>query len=244
MLDKFCFYFLLFIIYSFIGWLMEVVGKLIEKKKFINRGFLIGPYCPIYGWGCITIIILLSKYMNNLVILFIMAIFICSILEYFTSYFMEKIFHARWWDYSKNKFNINGRICLETMIPFGILGCLILYIVNPFIVSKINTLSTNTINLISLIIFSIFVLDNIISFDVILKFKTTMKTMEKDGTEEITKRVKEVLIKRNWLFRRLIKAFPNIKNRKDFLLDIQKRIDRELKNVNDKINDTINKVIK
>lgn len=74
---------------------MEVMCKLIELKKFINRGFLIGPYCPIYGWGCILIIILLNKYTNDPVILFIMSVLICSALEYFTSYFMEKMFNAR-----------------------------------------------------------------------------------------------------------------------------------------------------
>ena len=134
-IEKLSLLFLLFITYSFIGWCMEVGCKLVELKKFINRGFLIGPYCPIYGWGCILIIILLNKYTNDPLVLFIMAIVICSILEYFTSYFMEKLFKARWWDYSRRKFNINGRICLETMIPFGLLGCLIMYFVNPFFVS-------------------------------------------------------------------------------------------------------------
>ena len=120
MLYNFCFYFLVFIIYSFLGWVMEVFGKFIEKHRFINRGFLIGPVCSIYGFGCIFMYFLLDKYKNNLFILFIAAIFVCSILEYFTSYFMEKIFKTRWWDYTRRKFNINGRICLETMIPFGI----------------------------------------------------------------------------------------------------------------------------
>ena len=101
-------YLLLFFIYSNAGWLMEVIGKLIEKKKFINRGFLIGPYCPIYGHGAILITILLEKYTNDPIALFIMGVVICSILEYLTSYFMEKIFHARWWDYSRYKFNINA----------------------------------------------------------------------------------------------------------------------------------------
>lgn len=238
MIDKLCFYFLLFIIYSFLGWIMEVSGKLIEKKRFINRGFLVGPYCPIYGWGCLAIILLLAKYKDNIILLFIMAIIICSILEYLTSYLMEKLFNARWWDYSKRKFNINGRICLETMIPFGILGSLITYIVNPFITKKITMLSTQTINIISITIFIIFLIDNIISFDVIFKFKKTMKTIEKDGTEEITKKVKKILTEKNWLYRRLIKAFPNTKNYKEFLIEIHDKIEKEIKSINDKINQT------
>src|SRR5574344_2723105 len=132
------YYFLLFMFYSFLGWIVEVVCKLIEKHKFINRGFLIGPYCPIYGWSCIFMILTLTKYENDPIILFLMAIVICSILEYFTSYFMELIFKTRWWDYSKKKYNINGRICLETMIPFGILGTIVIYIINPFFLGIIN----------------------------------------------------------------------------------------------------------
>ena len=126
-------YFLLFMIYSVLGWIMEVTCKLIQYKRFINRGFLIGPYCPIYGCGGILITVLLNRYMSDPFVLFVMAILLCGTLEYLTSYFMEKAFKARWWDYSQRKFNINGRICLGTIIPFGILGLFISYVSNPFL---------------------------------------------------------------------------------------------------------------
>ena len=131
-------YFLLFLAYSFLGWLMEVIGKLIQLKRFINRGFLIGPYCPIYGCGALLITFLLKKYIDDPFTLFIMAILLCGTLEYLTSYFMEKIYHARWWDYSQRKFNINGRVCLNTIIPFGLLGMFIIYISNPFLIRNIK----------------------------------------------------------------------------------------------------------
>lgn len=127
-------YFLLFIIYAVIGWCMEVVCKLIQYKKFVDRGFLIGPYCPIYGVGALLITFFLNKYVQDPVVLFVMAVVVCGILEYLTSYFMEKIYHARWWDYSSKKFNINGRICLSNLIAFGILGMFIMYISNPFLI--------------------------------------------------------------------------------------------------------------
>ena len=133
-------YFLLFMIYAILGWCMEVTCKLIQYKRFINRGFLIGPYCPIYGYGAILITFLLKKYTNDPIALFFMAIIICGTLEYLTSYFMEKIFKARWWDYSQKKFNINGRVCLNTIIPFGLLGLFIMYVSNPFFISKIEML--------------------------------------------------------------------------------------------------------
>ena len=100
-------FFLLFIIYSFSGWFIEVISKLIIDKKFVNRGFLIGPYCPIYGIGCMTMVILLTRYLDDIFTLFIMCILLFSILEYLTSYIMEKLFKARWGDYTHFKFNIN-----------------------------------------------------------------------------------------------------------------------------------------
>ena len=110
MFDNFCYYFLLFIIYSFMGWLMEIIDNIIVKHKIVNRGFLLGPYCPIYGFGCLSLIFFLSNYKSDPIILFFMAIVICSILEYSTSYIMEKLFKLRWWYYIDKKFNINGRI--------------------------------------------------------------------------------------------------------------------------------------
>ena len=127
--------FLLFIFYSFLGWLMEVTCKLIQYKRFINRGFLMGPICPIYGHGAIIMLILLKDFASNPFILFVMSMLVCTTLEYLTSYFMEKLFSARWWDYSNKKFNINGRICLETLIPFGILGVIIMYVTNPWLLN-------------------------------------------------------------------------------------------------------------
>lgn len=235
MFNKFCFYFMLFIIYSFIGWSIEVVGKLIEKHKFINRGFLVGPICPIYGWGCIAIILLLSKYKSSPIVLFLMAIIICSILEYFTSYFMEKLFHVRWWDYTRRKYNINGRICAETMIPFGLLGCLVVYIVNPIFAGLLNKIPVNTLNIIAIIIFIIYVIDNVVSLSVMFGFKGTLKTVEKDGTEEITKKVREVLLKRNFLYKRLVNAFPNITSKKERLELLESKISTEIEKLKNKM---------
>ena len=124
--------FILFIIYSFIGWLIEVVYTYLHYHKLSNRGFLIGPICPIYGIGGLLLIVLLSKYINDPISIFLMSIVLFAILEYLVSFLMEKIFHARWWNYSDRKFNINGRVCLETIIPFGVLGLITMYFIHPF----------------------------------------------------------------------------------------------------------------
>lgn len=235
MFSKICSIFLLFIMYSFLGWLMEVGLILVEKHKFVNRGFLIGPYCPIYGWGCLTMIILLTKYQSDPIVLFIMAILICSILEYATSYVMEKIFHARWWDYSNKKYNINGRICLETMIPFGILGCIVIYFINPIFTSFLLKIPTTILKIVSIVLFIIFLVDNILSMNIISKFKNTMNTVEKDSTEEITKKVKEAFRQKGLLYQRLMNAYPNIKNHKEYLLELQEKINKDISKFNNKI---------
>lgn len=208
-------YFSLFLVYSFIGWLIEIVETFIKEKRIINRGFLIGPYCPIYGTGCLLLVTLLNKYKNDPITLFVMTIVICSILEYTTSYIMEKLFKARWWDYSKFKFNINGRICAETMIPFGILGVLVVYYINPFLMKKV---STNTILFVIMLI--IFITDVCISFGIITSLKTTINDITKDSTEQITKRVREIIKQRSYFHQRLIKAFPNFKSPIDVIREI------------------------
>lgn len=207
-------YFLLFFTYSVLGWIMEVIKTLIDNKKFVNRGFLIGPYCPIYGYGVILLTILLKKYQSDIPATFIFSILICGTLEYFTSYFMEKIFHARWWDYTNRKFNINGRICLETLLPFGIMGCLILYIVNPAFLGVYSKIPNIALHIICGILFIVYIVDNIISGKIVLNLKEISLNV-KDNTEEISKKVREIISKKSILHRRLVEAFPNIKQKVD-----------------------------
>lgn len=205
-------YFLLFVFYSFLGWLMEVTQGYVRHKKFVNRGFLIGPYCPIYGYGAISMTLLLKGYANDPIVLFVMAIVICSILEYTTSFVMEKLFKIRWWDYSNRKFNINGRICLETMIPFGILGCLMIYFVNPFMFAIIDMIPSNLINIIVVILFIIYLVDNAISITIISNLKDITLDVKGDSTEKVTKEVrKRVLAGQQTLYKRIVKAFSSFK---------------------------------
>lgn len=203
-------------VYAVAGWIMEVICKSIEAKKFIDRGFMIGPYCPIYGWGAIAITILLHRYTNDWVVLFLMSVITCGVLEYVTSYVMEKLFHARWWDYSRRKYNINGRVCLETLIPFGILGLIIMYVTNPFILNQFAKVPEQTLNIIAIILFVIFSIDGLISLVVVSNVRTTSTRLNAnnsgtmDNTEEMTAKVKEVLLGKSVLHRRLIHAYPNL----------------------------------
>ena len=234
-------YFLLFLAYSFFGWLIEVIGKLITMKKFINRGLLIGPYCPIYGTGAILITFLLKKYVDDPITLFIMAILVCGILEYFTSYFMEKFFHARWWDYSQRIFNINCRVCLNTIIPFGLLGMFIMYVSNPFLISKLEALPEVYLNILAGILLMLYVIDYIVSTNVIRYVGKTTKEIGKDldNTEEITSKVKEILIGKSKYHRRLLKAYPTIQSIKVRIKEKHEKIKKQVKNQKDEIKENI-----
>ena len=183
-------FFLMFMIYAVAGWIMECTLGVIQKHKFVNRGFLIGPYCPIYGVGVVLGHVLLSRFADNVVLLFILSTLVCGTLEYLTSYFMEKIFHARWWDYGQSKFNINGRVCLGTLIPFGVLCTAIISIVNPWILDKLYMIPSNILMYVVISILIIYIADCVISFNIILRFKNLSK-QEKDSTEEISKKVRE-----------------------------------------------------
>ncbi len=228
--------FLLFIIYSIFGWCMEVTLVGIDKKKFINRGFLIGPYCPIYGFGALIMVYVLNRYRTDPIVLFVMSVVCCSILEYITSYIMEKLFKARWWDYSYRKFNLNGRICLLNSIFFGLLAGIIVYIVNPFVVSQITKVDSNILSIIAVILFVVFIFDNIISFNVMSKLKNVAYEAKNDNTDEITKKVKEIIAQSSKLGNRLINAFPNfkstIKSKKEELMEKKEELTRK---INEKI---------
>ena len=203
-------YFLLFIIYAFLGWCMEVIGKLIQYKRFINRGFLIGPYCPIYGYGALLITFLLKRYTSDPITLFIMAILVCGTLEYLTSYFMEKIYNVRWWDYSNKKFNINGRICLETMIPFGLLASLIIYVLHPAVIKLVDKLSPTALLVVAITLFVIYIIDNIISTYILFKIKGKIKSERKDNTEKIKQYIEKWFQENTVLYRRIKSAFPKL----------------------------------
>jgi len=162
--------FLCFIIFSFFGWCIEVVFGRITTKKFVNRGFLSGPLCPIYGTGGILLYLLLRQYADDPIILAVMAMVVCSIVEYIASYLMEKIFKARWWDYTDFKFNINGRICLEMAIAFSLLGLLVIYVLFPFVLGLLDKMSPLAIYIIAGIILLTFIIDILVSFKIIMKF--------------------------------------------------------------------------
>ncbi len=204
-------YFLLFISYSIMGWIIEVLGKLIQERRIVNRGFLIGPYCPIYGCGGLLITLLLTKYEEDPLVLLILSMIICSVLEYYTSWAMEKLFNARWWDYSTKPLNINGRICLDTLAIFGILGMFMIYAINPFLFKVFGMMSDELITGLSIFILVIFILDIVLSTNILCLISSDIKKFDKDNTEEIATKIKNTIISHGALYKRVILAFPAVK---------------------------------
>lgn len=186
-------YILIFYTYSFLGWCFESFGSIFNPrvKKFVNRGFLIGPICPVYGSGVVLITFLLRKYADDIPALFFLSMLVSGTLEYLTSYFMEKLFNARWWDYHNRKFNINGRVCLEMLIPFGIGGTVIAHFLNPMFIDFFSKIDPKILTIAIVLMVFTNIVDYIISFVVISRFKKAVYS-EADNTEEISNMVKEV----------------------------------------------------
>ncbi len=220
------FYFLLFIIYSFLGWFVEVINVFLNTKKLVNRGFLLGLYCPIYGVGCLAMIFLLDQYLEEPAILFLVSMFLFSVLEYGTSWLMEKLFRTRWWDYSHKKFNLNGRVCLETMIPFGLGGLVVMYLIQPFLNHYLQIVPPSWLIFSASLIFLGFFTDIIISLNIAFNFRATISKLKmKDSTLEVTTYVKNWLKRHPLLNWRLLQAFPTAEIR---FRHIRKKLNQEI----------------
>lgn len=167
-----------------------------------------GPWCPIYGFGAVFISLLLSRHAEDPLAVFGLAILICGILEYSASYMLEKIFHARWWDYSTKKFNLNGRVCAGTLLPFGLLGLLLVYAITPVMFSCFDLLSETMIQIICLSLSLLFLADITISTTTLVKIRVHAGKLDGDSTEKITNEVRSVLAEKSALVRRMMRAFP------------------------------------
>ena len=130
----------LFFVYAFLGWCTEVGFAAVRHGKFVNRGFLNGPICPIYGFGVLLVILLLERLQYNLILLFLGSVLVTSAIEFVTGWILEVAFHAKWWDYTENRFNLKGYICLEFSLLWGLAATFIVRIVHPIIVHFIDGL--------------------------------------------------------------------------------------------------------
>ena len=166
------------LIYSCLGWCCEVAFAALKTGKFVNRGFLNGPVCPIYGFGVLSVVLVLEPVKDNLLLLFFGSIVFTSLLEFIAGFAMERIFHDKWWDYSNNPFNIKGYICLEFSIIWGIACVLVVDIIHPIIMKLVNALP-HTLGLWLMgALYVLLVTDAVLTLVELLKLPKRFKAME------------------------------------------------------------------
>lgn len=211
-------YFLWLMIYSILGWIYESILCSIKAGKFINRGFLNGTYCPIYGWGAILDILVLGK-IENPALLFLLGVIVTCTLEYLTSYVMEKMFHARWWDYSYMKFNLNGRVCLVGALIFGMFSVLLILFIHPMIETWTGQIPTAWKHVITGTAFVLFFIDNVVTFRGMSGFTEKLdelkayirRNREFELPEPVNWKYLSIMNKFSNQQRRMLAAFPKLK---------------------------------
>ena len=184
--------FLIFIIFSMVGWISEVlyVGLFFEHK-FVNRGFLHGPICPIYGFGGLSILLLPQQLYSTWWPLFCASMLFGTIVEYLSSWILEKLFHTRWWDYSRYKFNIRGRVCLLNSVLFGVLGVVIIHFIQPLVMKYLSLFPDFVLKISTDVIAVALTVDLLITVRRLVDFSITMEKVralyEKQGAEFLEK---------------------------------------------------------
>lgn len=133
---------LYFFVYGFLGWCTEVAFAACKERKFVNRGFLNGPICPIYGIGVGIVVQFLTPYQDNLLALYVMSVVLVTALEWVTGFILEKVFHNKWWDYSKMPLNLNGYVCLLFSLIWGVACVVIVEFIHPLIHKVLSWIPT------------------------------------------------------------------------------------------------------
>ena len=204
---------LLFYAYAFLGWCIEVTLKFFQYHRFINRGFLIGPWLPIYGSGAVLITLAvngLAPLESSVGTTFALSFLLCGTVEYGTSFVMEKRFHARWWDYSQKPMNLHGRVWIGNLILFGLGGVLIIKLLNPLLLRGIGLLRHPAGEILAGGLSLLFAADCVMSHFVLKLVKTGVERSEADNTEQISREIRLLLRDRSMFHRRFADAYPEV----------------------------------
>ena len=220
--------FLIFILFSFIGWISEVIYVgVTSAHKFVNRGFLHGPLCPVYGFGGVVILMLPPSLYATWIPLFFASMILCTIVEYFVSWLMEKLFHTRWWDYSHYKIQLNGRICLLNSILFGFLGVVVIHFVYPLMIDLLNSLGQKVINVSGVIILTVLSVDIFFTVRKLVDFANVMKKLKELGETLNSHYGQEEWFKKGSFIDMINSVIERAENRKEeFSQKILEKIDK------------------
>lgn len=183
--------FVWFIVYSFMGWVYESIFCTIKNRQWENRGFLHGPIVPIYGVGALLASIVFSSLpveslqQASSLTIFLICFFGSIVLEYFTSWALEKLFHAYWWDYSNVPLNIHGRVCLFASIGFGVAGILVVRVLFPFVSHITSGISPFWMEFLSLFFMLLFGMDMALTISALTNFTKNFNRIENEINEQI-----------------------------------------------------------
>jgi len=220
-------FFLLFLSYSFIGWCSEVIYCSSIQKRFINRGFLKGPICPVYGFGGLLVMSILEPLSSTWIPLFFLSMIITSVLEYITSWILEKLFDTKWWDYSHYKLNIKGRVCLLNSTLFGLMGMLASHFVHPFLMKFVTWIEEPLVTYLAMGLAAILSVDFIFTIRKLINFSTYLAKLEEFNETLKTSFVNEVWFTSSLSFDEVLKELKEqTKQRSDEMTaTIMKRIE-------------------
>ena len=214
--------------YSFLGWIAEVLFVFVTTQKLQNRGFLTGPFLPIYGVGAVLLVVLVIPYVANPFLVFLATVVITSALEFFTHLALDKIFHIKLWDYSGKRFNLQGRICLENSLLFGVLGLALIYVIHPLLNDLLRALPHDAAIAIAWTLIGILIIDAANSFRSLGKVRPVLDhvagtleqahdhvqqlAVQRHQTEEEKRRAGDAV--HRGTVRRLARAFPHARSSK------------------------------
>ena len=223
-----------FFVYSFLGWVWETAYGLVRERRFIYPGFLFGPYCPIYGFGVLLLLVALTPLYETLPLLFAVAFVVMSALEYATSYVLEKLFHQRWWDYSHERFNLHGRIALKSSLFWAMMSVVIVVLIQPQVVSLTNTILASAGQWVPLTVVAIMTIDAVHTIIRMAGLSKLLRHVE-EGLDARSVHVRDVVARRvaelrqggrpRFTERRLLRAFPavgNVTSLRSELLDLKR----------------------
>jgi len=177
-MDNFLVLFLVFTVYSFLGWLCESIFCSIPAGKFINRGFLNGPFCPIYGVGGVFVVFILTPFQHNLFVLYFAGVVLTSVLEYVTGLALELIFHTKYWDYSDHKINFQGRVCLVNSLLFGVMCVVGMWFIHPALMRALGMIPASVIPVLSIGFMLYFTCDTVISVHTVLQLNGKLDELQ------------------------------------------------------------------
>ena len=238
----FYYLFLYFFVYGFLGWCTEVAFAAVKEQRFVNRGFLNGPICPIYGVGVSAVVFLLEPYSHKLLLLYIASVIIVTLIEGLTGWIMDVLFHSKWWDYSDMKFNIGGYVCLTFSLVWGVACVAIMKFIHPLIHKALSFIPHTLGIVIIVILAAALIADLSVTVSAILKFNKHLEGMEKIAKElhEISDQIGDDISEK--VFAALEKGNNNALELREFKMEKEEERNYRIAELKERYNNIVEKI--